>query len=234
MTQSRSIVGKLDSVADLNPSAETPEALKKLNEELTTFRTYWPQVILDASEDGMHNRTKIAEWLKTRNAGFTASNFVKCVNDIFEQLAFAPARIGMASLGERMLGSVMVRSTTSAQFEKLLAPFSDAPKSVDDMSSAEYKSTHESDWDDLREPIRNMEAAYVADAVNKFIQMAPQYIPTDANRKMLLGTIESKGLRINQASLLAVFNELVAAKNMSVNHSVDATAGSTRRFDFGG
>jgi hypothetical protein len=64
--------------------------------------------------------------------------------------------------------------------------------------------------------------------------MAPQYIPTDANRKKLLGAIESRGLRINQASLLAVFNELVAAKKMSVNESVDATAGSTRRFDFAG
>jgi hypothetical protein len=168
--ESHGIVGKLDSVADLNASAEaTPEALKKLNEEFIAFRASWPQVILDTSEDGIHNKTKIAEWLKARNASFTASNFVKCVNDIFEQLVFAPARIGMASLGERMLGSVMVRSTTSAQFEKLLAPFSDAPKSVDDMSSAEYKSTHESDWDDLRQPVRNMEAAYVADAVNKFI-----------------------------------------------------------------
>ena len=228
-------VGRLDSVTELNAAAEaTPEALKKLNEEFLTFRSSWPQVILDTSEDGVHNKTEIAQWLEARNASFTASNFVKCVQDIFQSLVFAPARIGMASLGERMIGSVMVRSTTSAQFEKLLAPFSDAPKSADEMSSAEYKWTHESDWDDLRQPVRNMEVAYVADAVNKFMQMAPQYIPTDANREMLLGAIGKAGLRINQARLLAVFNELVAAKKMKVNEFVDATVGSTRRYDFNG
>src|ERR1700745_2826876 len=61
-------VGRLDSVTELNAAAEaTPEALKKLNEEFLTFRSSWPQVILDTSEDGVHNKTEIAQWLEARN-----------------------------------------------------------------------------------------------------------------------------------------------------------------------
>jgi hypothetical protein len=42
--------------------------------------------------------------------------------------------------------------------------------------------------------------------------MAPQYISSDENAQMLVKETVAQGLRINQASLLAVFNELVAAK----------------------
>ena len=68
----------------------------------------------------------------------------------------------------------------------------------------------------------------------KFKQLAPEFISSDANAQTLVKEVVARGLRINQASLLAVFNELVAAKKMAVNESVDVTVGSTRRYDFNG
>jgi hypothetical protein len=214
--QQKSVVGKLDTT-------NAPD----VKEALADFSELYPQVIASDSPDGIANGHVIAKWLMSRGAAFTTANFIACLNDVFENLVFDAARIGLFKYGHRITGKVAVRSMPSREFDVLLKPFSDAPKTEGELSAKEYRDRHREDFVDPA--VANAEATYVAEEVNKFMQMAPEYLPTPTNRKMLLDAITASGLRINQASLLHVFRQLVSARRMKINESVDVTTGSTRR-----
>lgn len=224
----RGVVGKLEH-------SETPQDINDVIQALSAFVEQFPQVIHDDSEDAVENGKKIRQWLLAKGASFTAANFTACLNDIFTSLVFDAARIGLSRYGHRITGENAVRSMPSKDFEALLKPYEgDRPKRVEEQTAAEYKANNPRAWEDLRQPVRAMEERCIMDAVDKFMQLAPAYVPSDTNRKLILDEVAAQGLRVNQASLLAVFNELVAAKKMKVNEKVSAKVGSTTRIDFNG
>jgi hypothetical protein len=153
------------------------------------------------------------------------------LNDTFMNLVFNPARIGIGNT-YRMTGAVAARSLSSKELDALLKPSADAPKSVDEMSAAEYREAHR---DDFANPeATEMEQRYWEFECQKFLENEPSYIPTIDNRQMLVKFINDSGLKLNQGSLMHAFNELTKSGRMKKNEAVDVRVGSTRRVDFAG
>jgi hypothetical protein len=116
------VVGKLDAqpTGTLTPEAQK-EAFERLQSDVARLKSTYPQLIT-AGEDGKTNVVKIKEWIESRNAMFTFANFVACINDVFRDLVFDPARIGLNRYGHRMTGDVALRSMPAADFDVLLKP----------------------------------------------------------------------------------------------------------------
>jgi hypothetical protein len=234
--RARGVVGKLDAVAELAPTAElTPKAQTRLNIEVAAFRAAYPQVIFEG-EDGVKNKTRIAVWMKARNAAFTFTNLVQCINDIVTGIIFDPGIIGLGKYNtNRMSGDTAVRSMPSQDFDRLLKPYAgNVAKQTDAMTSEEYKRAHPEAWEDLNAPVLAMEKRYVEDAVQKFLIVCPSYIPTDSNRAAILKFVKDADMVVNQASLMLAFDELTKAGKMAANESVSVKVGSTTRTDFNG
>jgi hypothetical protein len=229
-------VGRLEKFThdDLADDSKKRAYLQRLEADGLRFLTNYPQFSA-SGEDGAANLKAMNAWLSARGVGGTYDNLVKAFNDIVATgLILNPAAIGLAKYGQRLTPR-QIGSIPSGDYLKLVSPFRDEPdKPVEEQTAEEYRKSHPEAFDVLRTPVRKMEERYILDAVEKFKQMAPQYISSDANAQMLVKETAAQGLRINQASLLAVFNELVAAKKMKVNENVSAKGGSTTRTDFAG
>ena len=229
-------VGRLEAfkAKELADDTKKQAYLQRLEADGLRFLTNYPQFSA-SGEDGAANFKAMNAWLSARGVGGTYDNLVKAFNDIVAtDLILNPSAIGLARHGQRVTPR-QIGGIPSGDYLKLISPFRDeAEKLVEEQTAEEYRKSHPGAFDVLREPVRKMEERYILDAVEKFKQIAPQYISSDANAQMLVKETAAQGLRINQASLLAVFNELVVAKKMKVNENVSARGGSTTRTDFAG
>ena len=229
-------VGKLErfKAEELADDSKKQAYLQRLEADGLRFLNNYPQFSA-SGEDGTANFKAMNAWLSGHGVGGTYDNLVKAFNDIVAtDLILNPAAIGLARHGQR-LTSRQIGRIPSGDYLKLVSPFRDEPdKPVEEQTAAEYRKSHPEAFAELHAPAKQMELAYIKDSVAKFKQLAPEFISSDANAQTLVKEVVARGLRINQASLLVVFNELVAAKKMAVNESVDVTVGSTRRVDFSG
>ncbi len=201
------------------------------------FKNLYPHIPLDdESEAGLHNQKTIAEWINTHFVGCELHNFIECVQDAYRQIYFTPSAAGRPDLSKSpRLGSYFEPRLNSVDFSWLFEShpaYQKADLYEPEKSAKQYREAHPEAWKFQTDQVAAADAAFVAQQVKQFLELRPQFVSTDANKKMLLDAVKEAGLKINQSSLMLCFDNLVKVGKMTGNESVSLKFPGVTRTDF--